>query len=1269
MNLKFVVVGLLAIAVSSLSVWAEEDGTKDNPYLIGTEADLAKVTAHGMGAAGKGVYFELTADIALAAKWPGFGTYAKTDPTDYFSGIFDGKGHKISNVVFSNASANNYRGFFNQIVGGTVRNLTVATTGFGTVDLPTGEYGCAAIAGAAYDATLECCAAEGTISGTHNVGGIVVRIRDASLVACTNRATVTGSYTKVAGVCVLDEGSATGLIEGCVNEGTVTAAGSAKAGQDGVAGVIAYVHDAALTIKDCENKGTVAKGATSSATAKIGQIVGYIYTNSGVPTFEGTIKGTTAVRMVGDVNGKAIGRHLATVSGSVATFVPDADIASGTSYKALATGTVTLADFCGGIRIDSSLAAVTVATSVANAKLVKVGDRYSVMSDGVIDITKAVREAGKGTTTLDVGDACGKCYTGYNIDNAFSNSNAKADRIMLTKKYNRINWMVADDYAAGQPIVVTKYTMKRTFPPDTGSPYDVNRAPTEFYLQGTLDQGTPDKSRWITLNHQRGLVWSKDELVKTFEIDPVVCGAYRRYRLVTAETNAAKDDVVPCSFMYVNLFGTIGDYEPLSRAAKRVDHIRLGSGRTALTDFVPTLDSKVELDYACGSNVAGNQCIFAANYSSGCQNHFRLFIIDGKWVWFYGSGRVDSTVSAYPYGRYKIVIDGPVVTVNGVEVIGAGGKTKLTGSADLQMLLFASFGSPSEGLKKRNNTVAEDGRLYSCKVTDPNGQVTFNLEPVQTRDGVGALRDTVSGRLYVADQIANRLVKNFLFHDKELDVTDSVRTTAGCTPTITMVEGTSHDTYSVTNLFTRKENGEGRALFLNEANVIQYVIPETYKPGDPIVLSRFALLPCVGNSGYNQQEVDPFRAPSLFKLEGSADGETWVTLYSTDGTGWGPGRFCEGELAETAGGYKGHLGVMVNIPEENRGDYRRYRFSTFKSSYTGEWKMGLQELRFYGYVGGLEPRHEPLEYVESPSSGNMYFKTGVVPKACDLTVEIEGEFMNTNHTGCLFCSRESSSKFTNSWTLFLLNGGFRFDCGEQGTVTAFKPEANRNYKIVAKKNKLYVDDNLVATTGDGNFVPYSELSLFMSHNNLAGWGNKAMFRLRHCRILDGTGAVLRDYFPAKQTNNGKIALFDRVTGWMRDILKADNELAAPVEGPLTDIDFWQRDREVSLVTELEEECLPRTPLTFAFSGNQRFGAKLYAAFDNAYRGTDTNAWAKVVELGDVKTGVDTLTTETKLANPEHYSHVKFFVCDTMERGVSQTRTYKTPVSGTMILIR
>ena len=90
MKLKFAVGGLLALVVSSLSVWAAEDGSAGNPYLIGSEADLAKITQYGMGEAGKGKCFELTADFALTAPWAGIGTY--NSATDCFSGILDGGG-------------------------------------------------------------------------------------------------------------------------------------------------------------------------------------------------------------------------------------------------------------------------------------------------------------------------------------------------------------------------------------------------------------------------------------------------------------------------------------------------------------------------------------------------------------------------------------------------------------------------------------------------------------------------------------------------------------------------------------------------------------------------------------------------------------------------------------------------------------------------------------------------------------------------------------------------------------------------------------------------------------------------------------------------------------------------------------------------------------------------------------------------------------------------------------------------------------------------
>ena len=1169
MKLKSAYSLLLSLFVSTLSVLAET-GSETDPYMIESVSDLLKLSEYGMGAEGVGKHFVLTTDLTLSSAWAGIGTYAEQGPTDYFSGIFDGKGHKISNVSFSNGSANTYRGFFNQIDGGTVKNLTVATTGFGTTGLPSGAYGCAAIAGAAYNTTIENCVAEGTITATHNVGGIVVRVRDTKLVNCTNKADVTGSYTKVGGICVLVDkySTAASLIEGCVNTGAITAKDGADAGRDGVAGIIAYTQGGALTIRNCANEGFVGTKGTVSATAKVDQILAYPY-----------------------------------------------------------AGTQTL---------------------IGNA----------------IDITRAVRNAGKGTTEQTLNSSTGTNLKDYDAHNAFGEGETKMDRIMMeTRPYNVFSWTIADDYEEGKPIVATKILIKRTSAQsETGSPFDVNRAPTEFYFQGSQDG-----KNWVTLvkvvtpNDEKATYWQND-VEKTFAIDPVAYGSYRKYRFVTAASNATSGDTVKMAFQYIKVFGTVGDYGTLSRAAKSVDYFLTGGDRSTLTDIVPTLDSKVELDFAFDADVSGTHCLFAANYSSGFANHFRLFTIDGKWAWFYGPNRVDSTVSVMPYGRYKVVIDGPVVTVNGVEVIGAGEKTKLTGSADCQMALFRSFGNPSEGLNKRNNLL-QKGKFYSLKVTDPNGKVTCDLEPVQTPAGVGAVRDKVSGRLFESEKIEFRLVNHFNLSDQEWDVTDDVRS-KGVTPTVTLVQGESHATYSHANLFVRGETTKGRALFKDEENVIQYDIPDNYNPGYPIVLSRFALLPCVRDSDFDLKDYDAQRAPSQFKLEASADGETWVELFATEGTGFGPGRFCEGESVTTVGSAKGYRGVIIGIPEEKRGNYRHYRFSTYKTSFTGDWKMGLQEIRFYGFVGGFEPRHEPIEYVESAASGNMYFKTGVVPKACDLTVEMEGEFMNVNHTGCLFCSRESSSNASKSWTLFLQNGGFRFDCGQLGTATTFKPQANKNYKIVARKNKLYVDGELVATTGDGNFVPYSELSLFMSHNNLTGWGNKAMFRLRRCRILDGTGAVLRDYIPVRKTTDDTVGLFDRTTGWLRNF-----DGTMPVAGPLTDIDFWQRDREVKLVTELEKGRLPRTPLAFAFSGNQRFAAKLYAAFDNSYKGSDVNAWAKVVELGDVVTGVDTFTTETKLMNPECYRLVKFFVCDKMERGVSHTKSYRTDLGGLVMILR
>lgn len=312
---------------------AMEDGTKNRPYTISTVEDLLQKVIVGANGAGK--HYELKNNLVLTDKWEGFGICDNTNNVNAFEGVFDGKGYTISGVTFANnASGNNYRGFFNQIHNATIKNLTVEGNGFGS-DIPSGEYGCALLVGCANDSTIENCVAKGTIaSATHNVGGIAVRIKDTTIRNCTNEANLTGSYTEVAGIVVLNQGSANACrIEGCVNKGTLTAAGNAdKAGKDGLGGIVAYVGDGTLTITACTNEGALVKGEGAHASAKVGQVIGWAL-NAAV------VSGAIAVRSdictVGD--GVVDGLNFARVEadGKV-TLVADGEAVANASLKVMA---------------------------------------------------------------------------------------------------------------------------------------------------------------------------------------------------------------------------------------------------------------------------------------------------------------------------------------------------------------------------------------------------------------------------------------------------------------------------------------------------------------------------------------------------------------------------------------------------------------------------------------------------------------------------------------------------------------------------------------------------------------------------------------------------------------------------------------------------------------------------------------------------------------------------------------------------------------------
>ena len=283
--------------------WPEYLGAADNgAYTIDDANDLdmlRKGVAAGLTTAGE--TFKQTADIDMTgeAAFAGIGTYAANlDSGVAFQGTYDGQGYKISNIDFTQR---NYGGVFNQVKGGTIKDLTVENitcSGFSS-SVNSGEWGCAIVGNAGQGATLLRLASAGNFGtaetpASHNVAGIVIRacggasntvdnvvMLETLVKDCTNNATLHGFYTKAAGICALtqDQNGVPNdyvLFDGCVNNTSIAmveATGStlAKIGRDGLAGILGYVSDG-TKIKDCVNNGTLTSALT---TAKIGGIVGW----------------------------------------------------------------------------------------------------------------------------------------------------------------------------------------------------------------------------------------------------------------------------------------------------------------------------------------------------------------------------------------------------------------------------------------------------------------------------------------------------------------------------------------------------------------------------------------------------------------------------------------------------------------------------------------------------------------------------------------------------------------------------------------------------------------------------------------------------------------------------------------------------------------------------------------------------------------------------------------------------------------------------------
>lgn len=285
------IIGIIFVCFSSVFAYSGGLGTEADPYKIANVDDLL---ALGGTPTDYNKCFILTADIDLSSC--GAFTSAVIAPQGigkFFSGTFDGAGHKIINLTIdTDGVGKNILGLFGSVEGGEIKNL-----GLENIHIA-GEGAChGGLVGLIWLSSVSNCYSTGVISGVSNIGGLVGENDDGSISNCYSTATVTcGIYSTYVGGLVgknylgsisncYSTGDVTddlwsectgglvgwnsyGSISNCYSTGDVTCVGGEYSGWvGGLAGI-----NEGGTISNCYSTGDVTDGDESDCT---GGLVGY----------------------------------------------------------------------------------------------------------------------------------------------------------------------------------------------------------------------------------------------------------------------------------------------------------------------------------------------------------------------------------------------------------------------------------------------------------------------------------------------------------------------------------------------------------------------------------------------------------------------------------------------------------------------------------------------------------------------------------------------------------------------------------------------------------------------------------------------------------------------------------------------------------------------------------------------------------------------------------------------------------------------------------
>ena len=194
-------------SVSSFSSYSDLSSAADSgekTFSISTEAELRQISAwtQSYGNSFSDITLVLEKDIHLNCYKDDSSTYfTPIGVNSPFRGIFDGKGHEISNLYVESADK---AGLFSNIYGGTIKNLSVEGTVSGTSSGSSdGKTGVGGIVGySTSEILIENCVSKVNVkSACANTGGICGFVNETSVIRnCINLGEISSSAENVGGI-------------------------------------------------------------------------------------------------------------------------------------------------------------------------------------------------------------------------------------------------------------------------------------------------------------------------------------------------------------------------------------------------------------------------------------------------------------------------------------------------------------------------------------------------------------------------------------------------------------------------------------------------------------------------------------------------------------------------------------------------------------------------------------------------------------------------------------------------------------------------------------------------------------------------------------------------------------------------------------------------------------------------------------------------------------------------------------------------------------